>query len=190
MENKNGFISRRITDLSAYLKSKLNGRWLIPASVLSISVILVLACFLTWNNLLSPEAKERREIAKNTEEFFKEIEKGEKAQRDDTYGGKTPEETMQLFIAALEKEDLDLAAKYFSLAEPGVQDPKWIGQLTKAKDDGRLRDSIKLLKRAKFAGESMPGYAGFDISGSDGSMLYGIDLVKNTYSNLWKISNM
>ncbi|MDD4931783.1 MAG: hypothetical protein PHG66_06605 [Candidatus Colwellbacteria bacterium] len=190
MENKNGFILRWITEISAYLKSKLSGRWLIPASVLSISVILVLVCFLTWDKLLSPEARQGREDAKNVEEFFNEIDMGEKAQRDDTYGGKTPEETMQLFIAALEKEDLELAAKYFLLAEPGVPDPKWIEQLKKAKDEKRLNDSINLLREAKFTGESMPGYAGFDILGSDGSVIYGIDLVKNTYSSLWKISNM
>jgi len=34
---------------------------------------------------------------------------------EDTYGGKTPEETLNLFIEALKKEDLELASKYFVL---------------------------------------------------------------------------
>ena len=33
--------------------------------------------------------------------------------RNDRYGGKTPEETFDMFIAALEKEDIELASKYF-----------------------------------------------------------------------------
>jgi len=33
----------------------------------------------------------------------------------DQYGGKTPEETYQLFLEALKKEDIDLATKYFIL---------------------------------------------------------------------------
>ena len=33
--------------------------------------------------------------------------------QEDTYGGSTPEETLQLFIDALKKGDTDLAAKYF-----------------------------------------------------------------------------
>lgn len=31
----------------------------------------------------------------------------------DTYGGKTPQETLQLYIAAVEKGDYELASKYF-----------------------------------------------------------------------------
>jgi len=31
----------------------------------------------------------------------------------DTYGGKTPQETLELFIAAVEKGDYELASKYF-----------------------------------------------------------------------------
>ena len=39
----------------------------------------------------------------------------EKAYRNDKYGGKTPEETLDLFVAALEKGDVELASKYFVL---------------------------------------------------------------------------
>jgi hypothetical protein len=35
--------------------------------------------------------------------------------KNDTYGGKTPEETYNLFVAALKKQDVDLAVKYFIL---------------------------------------------------------------------------
>jgi len=35
------------------------------------------------------------------------------AKMADTYGGKTPQETLQLYIAAVEKGDYELASKYF-----------------------------------------------------------------------------
>lgn len=48
--------------------------------------------------------------------YEKEVAKAD-AQRaleaQDTYGGKTPQETWQMFIEALKKGDTDLAAKYF-----------------------------------------------------------------------------
>ena len=39
----------------------------------------------------------------------------EQPYKEDVYGGKTPEETLQMFIEALKKEDIELASKYFSL---------------------------------------------------------------------------
>ena len=35
--------------------------------------------------------------------------------KNDTYGGRTPEETYNLFVDALKKQDVDLAVKYFIL---------------------------------------------------------------------------
>jgi hypothetical protein len=41
----------------------------------------------------------------------------EAAYKADTYGGATPEETLKLFIDALEKKDYELASKYFVVEE-------------------------------------------------------------------------
>lgn len=43
-------------------------------------------------------------------QYYKELEQ---RYAEDTYGGATPEETLQLFIAALEAGNIDLASKYF-----------------------------------------------------------------------------
>jgi len=45
----------------------------------------------------------------------KQKEAREEALRADIYGGKTPEETVQLLIKALEAGDLDLAIKYYHI---------------------------------------------------------------------------
>ncbi|MEK7560005.1 MAG: hypothetical protein AAB522_01760, partial [Patescibacteria group bacterium] len=47
---------------------------------------------------------------KSAEQYLKDLKK---AYENDTYGGKTPEETLQLFIDALKKGDIELASKYF-----------------------------------------------------------------------------
>src|SRR3990167_5891386 len=41
------------------------------------------------------------------------VEKMQAPYKNDKYGGKTPEETFDLFLDALRKEDVDLASRYF-----------------------------------------------------------------------------
>src|SRR3989344_3905403 len=70
-----------------------------------------------WDGYLSSAAKARR----YAENQVAQIEKAEKAYVEamtaDTYGGKTPKETLDLFVAALKKGDIELASKYFLLDE-------------------------------------------------------------------------
>ncbi len=61
----------------------------------------------------------------------------------DTYGGKTPKETLQLYIAALEKRDYALAAKYFI----GGKQEKELHRFDKT-TDARVGEVILLLKQA------------------------------------------
>lgn len=44
------------------------------------------------------------------EQYFKDLER---RYAEDPYGGSTPEETLQLFVDALKKGDVELASKYF-----------------------------------------------------------------------------
>ena len=55
-------------------------------------------------------------------ELWKEYKSAEKFNqaiidmfKNDTYGGKTPEETFNMFVGAIKNEDVDLAVKYFVL---------------------------------------------------------------------------
>lgn len=49
-----------------------------------------------------------------TAENLKQLEAADyAAAMADTYGGKTPQETLQMYIAAVEKGDYELASKYF-----------------------------------------------------------------------------
>jgi len=63
--------------------------------------------------------------------------------KNDTYGGKTPQETYQMFISALKAGDLDSASKYFYWE-------KQVGEkerLEKLKTEGKLEEYIENLPK-------------------------------------------
>ncbi|MBI4130673.1 hypothetical protein HY468_05120, partial [Candidatus Roizmanbacteria bacterium] len=69
-------------------------------------IVGVGAAVFSYGAYFNPEARERRMLL----EYFDNLED---EYRNDTYGGATPEETLALFIAALEAGDIELASKYF-----------------------------------------------------------------------------
>src|SRR3989338_5937850 len=66
----------------------------------------------------------------------------EKPYREDKYGGKTPEETYDMFLEALRKEDTTLASKYFIIEK---QD-NWKKTLEEYKRQNLLTNFIKELE--------------------------------------------
>ena len=67
------------------------------------------------------------------------------AYRDDKYGGTTPEQTVDLFIVALEKDDTDLASKYFVLEKQDA----WKRTLDEYKNKALISDFVRELKNTK-----------------------------------------
>ena len=59
------------------------------------------------------QSKQWQEIKKSAEAFQKAEQELYQKMMADTYGGKTPQETLELFIAAVEKGDYELASRYF-----------------------------------------------------------------------------
>ncbi|MCX7589835.1 MAG: hypothetical protein N2Z85_02760, partial [Patescibacteria group bacterium] len=119
----------------------------------AFALFLIIAIFsgtvFVYENYLNPKAKLAKEQQKNYEKYLQMQANYEKAMKEDTYGGKTPEETLKLFIDALKKEDFDLASKYFVLNYSGIVDPKYKEALIKAKNEGKIEKIIDLLSRAK-----------------------------------------
>lgn len=165
------------------------------AIALAAIVAVGLGGYFVWSQYFSPRAKERRWQAEQVEIFYREQARFEKAMKEDIYGGKTPQETLDLFVAALKKGDIDLAAKYFQL-ETNENDPnyltrkKWEDVLKKTKEEGKLPEIIALLERAQPAGSSVEGGFGFEIRNIDGSLAADINMQLNKYSNVWKIESL
>jgi len=167
----------------------LSGRLKFPLILLAI-VIVAITAYLVWANFLSPEMRKQKEQERKMEQFLEGMAQIEERYKQDTYGGTTPQETIDMFITALENNDLESASKYFSLNSNGDTDPKWLEMLQEAKNEGRMNQAIELIKSAEYSGESVIGTAGFDVLGEDGTVWYSIDLIKNDFSNLWKIESI
>ena len=75
------------------------------------------------------------------EQYFKDLER---RYREDPYGGTTPEETLQLFIDALKKGDIELASKYFVLDEQ----KKWLKELKEIEAADQLSRLVKNIETA------------------------------------------
>jgi hypothetical protein len=117
------------------------------------------------------------------------------AMANDAWGGQTPEETLQLFITALEAGDVDLAAKYFML-ETDETSPdyltrrKWEEGLRKAKEEGRIGEMTAELKKVNLqpSDKNFPGYAVFESPENNrDEVVTFVNMQLNKFSNLWKI---
>ena len=122
-----------------------------------------------------------------------------KAMTEDVYGGKTPQETLDMFIDALKKEDIELASKYFMLdtneqpynRENYMNRKKWEDGLKKTKEAGKLQEISVLLTKLKPDKESSSiDTAWFSILNSEGIADYGAILKFNEYSKVWKIESL
>lgn len=63
------------------------------------------------------EWRNARNEATANDRALQEMKEWEAKYENDTYGGKTPEETLALFVDALKKGDIELASKYFVVDE-------------------------------------------------------------------------
>ena len=145
-------------------------------------VILLLALAVwSWGAYLNPDVREKRALVKYFEDIQTEYE-------NDTYGGATPEETLQLFIAALEAGDTELASKYFLPDER----EKIIEDLEKefAIDNNFDHMVIGLKKLKKTTGEHDSNKeAFFIIIGPDNVVANQVVFTKNQ-NNIWKITDL
>jgi hypothetical protein len=108
----------------------------------------------------------------------------ERPYREDTYGGKTPKETLELFIAAVEKGDYDLASKYFILSKQ----EEWNKRL-KNGDIKKIKDWIAKLKEAQDKGSVTENRFQMYVKGSDGKDELLIDFIKYP-QGIWKIDEV
>ncbi len=145
--------------------------------------------YLVWNHYLSPEAKENRKIENDFKAYMRLVDQYETAMKNDTYGGKTPQETLDMFIDALEKGDLELASKYFVLREDGSRDPEILEALQEKKINNILPEMIRLLSVAQPTGSFLEGRYGFKVTDDTGNYST-IEFIFNEYSQVWKIESM
>src|SRR3989338_7586036 len=74
-------------------------------------VLLVMASVIVW------EIYKEKQLPRKAAELQREIDQIREQERQrlmaDTYGGKTPQETLRMYIEAVEKGNYELASRYF-----------------------------------------------------------------------------
>lgn len=75
-------------------------------------IVAIVAGFVIFGLLRGQEFLASFLVGRETKQIQRELER---PYREDKYGGKTPEETFDLFLEALRKGDIELASKYFEL---------------------------------------------------------------------------
>jgi hypothetical protein len=175
------------------LSFKLWPKWLKYSAALAGVVFVLSAGIFSWVNYLSPEAKNIVAQRKDIETILKMQRNYEEAMRADTYGGKTPQETLDMFISALKKKDFDLASKYFSLKETGVGNLEWRNSLAEADNKQKVQVILDALRSAKLdqgASINLENDVVFSVRNKDGIVIEDVRLVLNKYANIWKIESM
>jgi hypothetical protein len=156
-------------------------------TILYIFAALSLTVLLIWFGSAAYSAWQGYTFQKQTDAFQLALSK---PYREDTYGGKTPEETWSLFLDALRKDDLELASKY-------IVPEKRKEKLEFLKREKEI-DGLKLLKEqflvsmqrdVKYSSDETIYFNYITKDNSTGNS-YGnsIIFILNPYTKVWKIS--
>lgn len=143
---------------------------------LVVVILAVMAVFLLAVYFFMPRQDANNPLARYDE-----------AMRADREGGKTPEETLRLFVSALRADDPAQASSYFTF-DAALSRKKWLERLTKLKEQGlfgMMADDIEM--HARRARAAYDHDAQFEIMNSDGTIGALIDMEFNALSGVWKL---
>ena len=110
---------------------------------------------------------------------------------DKSYGGETPEETLNLLITALEAGDTNLASKYFMPDDSGSL-KMWEDGWRQAKEDGRLQEIIRQLKQMQPNPDNSTHSGDFKyvIRDESGAITAEINFELSQEIGVWKIESL
>ena len=144
-----------------------------------LGILVIALAIWSWGAYFNPEVREKRALIK----YFEDIEA---EYRNDTYGGATPEETLQLFIAALEAEDVELASKYFLPDEREKTIELFKNEFNVNNNFDYLISGLHKLRQT---GEIKDNKAFFIIVGPDNIVANQVVFTRNQ-NNIWKITDL
>jgi len=142
----------------------------------------------------NPEARREREEAEDTRRFLNNLEALKQESARDIYGGQTPEETLNLFIAALRSGDVVAAAKFFE-GEPDFDTgylswEKFERELRRIQTDGNVMEFADDLEEYDRTSTDDMGIGYFTYLDDDGEGSFQLVIRRNQYSGIWKIEDI
>ncbi|MEX1014625.1 MAG: hypothetical protein WDZ80_05700 [Candidatus Paceibacterota bacterium] len=149
---------------------------------LSLFFVIVLSLFIASRYIIWRDNK-------NINNALEEIEKIEEdiyqQQLNDNYGGETPQETLEMYIKALESRDYELASKYFVLGEQ----EKNLNFLIESNQEN-LNSLINLLREVNKSPESLVESGKFSMRSSTELGPFFYIYFEKSINDIWKIMEM
>lgn len=150
-------------------------------------VLGIVGIFFIWALIDSSyQAWQGYKWQKQTDKFQAALEQPYK---EDTHGGKTPEETWDMFLDALKKGDIELASKYYDV---GHQE-KGKERIIKLKQENKFDQWLNNLETLKKDPQQPPSkdrlyysYKYFDAEFKE-DLWSSIVFYQNPYTKVWKI---
>jgi len=153
--------------------------------ILALAVIALV--IVVWIGSSFYSAWQGYQWQKQTDAFQESLKRPYK---EDTYGGKTPEETWTMFLDALKKGDVELASKYF-VVEKQSEEKKFLSS-------EKIIDGLKLfieqlssgLKKEESSSDGIKAYYYYELKDIKTGKNYNNSVVftLNPYTKVWKIS--
>lgn len=161
-------------------------------------IIVLVFAWMVYKAYLSPEARRSREMQENFDRAIEIQEQLEQQAKADIYGGKTPEQTLVLFVEALRNEDIELASKYFvgevvfdKENNPRISKKKWRDALQQAQEEGRLQEIADLVERAEYDAEpSWEEVTFFVVRDEEGKVIADFELLFSEQADIWQIESL
>jgi len=176
----NKFNYKKIMEEQNFAVEKPKKKYFKFAAVFLAIIVLVGGGYFAWKSyILRSTTQEEEQMMKAYEEYLD-------IYRKDTYGGKTPQETLNLFVEALKQNDISLAAKYFMPDDTGNR-KKWEDALLNANKNELLK-AIDLVTRAKPKNTIGDKIAVFETHDNSNNLEAYIELGFN--GNVWKIRSL
>ncbi len=151
-----------------------------------IFLLLFIIVLAWWIGTSSLEAWHSYQWQKKTDAF---MELGRKPYKEDTYGGKTPEETWAMFLYALKTNDTELASRYFVVGKQAEEKK----ELNKIKIEGGLEPwLIELEKIEKDSNQTTANNSRYFSYKTYSKILkkeiwVPVIFILNPYTSIWKI---
>ena len=158
--------------------------WLIVL-LLTIITFYTHIRIITWGNMA--EMRIQTQQLQEMQQAYKAYQEKVLAElKADTYGGKTPEETLRLFVEALEKGDYDLASRYVIYNERDAFIRDVHNPLAK---DG-INRLIRAYRYGTISVKDNDGYYEFIITPKHADIGFHVYAQFNDQSQIWKLSNI
>ncbi|OGM93321.1 hypothetical protein A2372_02910 [Candidatus Wolfebacteria bacterium RIFOXYB1_FULL_54_12] len=136
------------------------------------------------------EKQEDEARAENTANYMKFMTDLQERLENDKDGGATPEETLELFTAALKAGDIEQASKYF-VFEPEEGKERLVSLLENLEEIGEMKLFVEYLgKVRKESSDPRDSFVWFSHKNSQGMVDFSVEITKSKYSTVWKIENI